>query len=206
MAGSLLDLGCGRGELTRRLVALDRFSVYGMDREMDPGIPGVTYRQVDLEHGSIDGTFDIVVCTELIEHLRNPFGFLARACAAVAPDGCLILSTPNVAGAASRLWFLLHGRLLNFSPTDLEESGHINPLALWQIEVVLGESGLEIDVARTTPYAPVVRSFRDRLFLIACRVIELGLRPRQPGNILVVRAWKRSRPAAGSPPEPRSAQ
>jgi SAM-dependent methyltransferase len=42
--------------------------------------------------------FDLVLASEVIEHLADPHGFLADITLAVAPYGWLVLSTPNAAG------------------------------------------------------------------------------------------------------------
>lgn len=42
--------------------------------------------------------FDLVLASEVIEHLGDPHGFLADITPAVAPHGWLVLSTPNAAG------------------------------------------------------------------------------------------------------------
>jgi 2-polyprenyl-3-methyl-5-hydroxy-6-metoxy-1,4-benzoquinol methylase len=56
-----------------------------------------------------DGSFDVVLCGDLLEHLRDPEGFLARVRPLLAPTGRVVLSTPNVANWAMRL-SLLAGR------------------------------------------------------------------------------------------------
>ncbi len=42
--------------------------------------------------------FDTVIAAEFIEHVENPYGFLRRVRNVLAPDGRLILSTPNPLG------------------------------------------------------------------------------------------------------------
>ena len=55
------------------------------------------------------GSFDVVLCGDLIEHLRDPEAFLARVRPFLKADGRLVLTTPNVANWAMRLG-LLAGR------------------------------------------------------------------------------------------------
>ena len=55
------------------------------------------------------GSFDVVLCGDLVEHLRDPERFLARVRPVLVPEGRLVLSTPNVANWAIRLG-LLAGR------------------------------------------------------------------------------------------------
>jgi SAM-dependent methyltransferase len=42
--------------------------------------------------------FDTIICAELIEHLENPYQFLRDLHPLLAPEGRLILSTPNPVG------------------------------------------------------------------------------------------------------------
>ena len=50
----------------------------------------------------VEGTFDLVTAMEVIEHTADPQQFLHALAQRLAPDGLLILSTPN-ATAWSRL-------------------------------------------------------------------------------------------------------
>jgi SAM-dependent methyltransferase len=43
----------------------------------------------------LPASFDVVVCLEVVEHLRNPNGFLERVGEVLTKDGVLIVSTPN---------------------------------------------------------------------------------------------------------------
>lgn len=45
-----------------------------------------------------DREFDTVICGELIEHIEKPYDFLRQLRSVVAPDGTLVLSTPNPLG------------------------------------------------------------------------------------------------------------
>lgn len=42
--------------------------------------------------------FDTIICGELIEHLEEPYAFMRQLRPALAPDGTLVLSTPNPLG------------------------------------------------------------------------------------------------------------
>lgn len=55
-----------------------------------------------------DGAFDLVFAGEVIEHVLDPDALLAEAYRVLAPDGTLLLTTPNLAAWFNRL-FLLFG-------------------------------------------------------------------------------------------------
>jgi O-antigen biosynthesis protein len=108
----VLDIGCSSGYLAKRLV--DRgCTVIGMD--LDPKDLEVAQQWcAEVYAGNIEdmglpfeeGTFDVVLCGDLVEHLRDPTAALARVRPLLKPGGLLVLSTPNVANWSIRLMFL----------------------------------------------------------------------------------------------------
>ena len=50
-----------------------------------------------------EGSFDLVLCTEIIEHLDNPLHLLAKANRVLKNERVLILSTPNLASLKNRV-------------------------------------------------------------------------------------------------------
>jgi 2-polyprenyl-3-methyl-5-hydroxy-6-metoxy-1,4-benzoquinol methylase len=111
----VLDVGCSSGYLARPLV--ERGCVV-VGVELDPEAAAVarTFCE-DVLVGDVESmelplesaSFDVVLCGDLIEHLRDPAAFLARVRPLLRADGRLVLSTPNVANWAMRL-SLLGGR------------------------------------------------------------------------------------------------
>ncbi|TVV74101.1 bifunctional 2-polyprenyl-6-hydroxyphenol methylase/3-demethylubiquinol 3-O-methyltransferase UbiG [Sphingomonas solaris] len=98
-----LDVGCGAGLLAEPLarlgatvtaldaapenIAVARAHAVGQRLTID-------YRAVGVETLA-DERFDLVTCMEVIEHVSDPAGFVAALARVLAPDGLLILSTPN---------------------------------------------------------------------------------------------------------------
>jgi GT2 family glycosyltransferase/2-polyprenyl-3-methyl-5-hydroxy-6-metoxy-1,4-benzoquinol methylase len=103
----VLDLGIGSGALGQSL------------RELDCTLDGVTinpqersvaaqwYRRIDLldldqdgwDDGFDDGAYDVIVCADVLEHLKRP-ELVLRACRRLLrPQGRLLVSIPNVAYA-----------------------------------------------------------------------------------------------------------
>jgi len=111
----VLDIGCSSGYLARPLVARG-CTVVGI--EQDP-VAAEEAREVcaevlvgDAETVELPfepASFDVVLCGDLIEHLRDPESFLARVRPLLRSDGRLVLTTPNVANWANRIG-LLAGR------------------------------------------------------------------------------------------------
>jgi methionine biosynthesis protein MetW len=107
-AGSrVLDLGCGDGALLAHLIQERGCSGYGV--EIDDGLllaaarRGIDVLQLDLEEGLAifeDGSFDVVLQLDTMQHLRNAEKML-RETARVGRSG--IVSFPNFAHWPNRL-------------------------------------------------------------------------------------------------------
>lgn len=112
-ARTLLDVGCSAGALGRRLVA-HGVVVDGIERDEAAAEEArASYRRVmigDLESmtlGLESGSYDVVVCADVIEHLRDPAKLLSCLRPLLVPGGRLIVSTPNVGNWSMRMLHLL---------------------------------------------------------------------------------------------------
>jgi 2-polyprenyl-3-methyl-5-hydroxy-6-metoxy-1,4-benzoquinol methylase len=121
----ILDFGAGRGamtlELTKRGAKLVAVEPFGYDFLAERGVS--VYR--DLTHLPDELSFDGIVSLEVIEHLRDPSGVLARLHKRLSPGGWLLITTPNAAGLPARLmgqhWreAAKPGHIVFFTPTAL---------------------------------------------------------------------------------------
>jgi SAM-dependent methyltransferase len=97
--GRALDLGCGDGRLTVELDAAELtaadVSAVALERAR-ARLPGA--RLVELEPDAPlpldDGSFDLVLCAETVEHVRDVQLFLSEIRRVLAPGGVLALTTP----------------------------------------------------------------------------------------------------------------
>ena len=107
-----LDVSCRNGEVMTALAARG-FEVRGTRFERGlPPIEGMPIDEgVDLTRGLPypDESFDLVVLTEVIEHLENHRAALGEVARVLRPGGHLILTTPNIMRLDSRLGFMLSG-------------------------------------------------------------------------------------------------
>lgn len=94
----ILDIGCGRGWMTD---ALSRFGeAMGVDlsvKEAQTLYPSLHFEEMDIVSRFPEGTYDVVVSSEVIEHLplEHQAEHIERIAGALRKDGLLILTTPN---------------------------------------------------------------------------------------------------------------
>jgi 2-polyprenyl-3-methyl-5-hydroxy-6-metoxy-1,4-benzoquinol methylase len=68
-------------------------------------------------------TFDAILCSHVLEHLREPSLTLARLARRLAPGGCVLIAVPNVLGWRQRLAFL-RGRF-EYTEDGVLDSTHL---------------------------------------------------------------------------------
>ena len=99
----VLDAGCGTGYGTRLLAEGGAREVVGIDlaesvlEAVAPTMPeSVRLQPGDLRKLEVpDNTFDLIVCFEVIEHFDDPSTVLDELARVLAPEGCLLISSPN---------------------------------------------------------------------------------------------------------------
>ncbi len=111
----ILDAGCGAGygcdllsRVAQKIIGVD-YSQEAIDyAKKHYSYPNLKFRMMDfLALDFDDGTFDLVTCLEVIEHLRDDHIFLKKAFHILKPNGVLVISTPN------RLTDHLHMKSIN---------------------------------------------------------------------------------------------
>jgi 2-polyprenyl-3-methyl-5-hydroxy-6-metoxy-1,4-benzoquinol methylase len=119
LRGRVLDYGAGVGDLTRRLLAMDRFdSVSAADIMRAPAdLARVNWIEQDLNEQIPDaeGEYDVVIAAEVIEHLENPRFTVRELYRLLRPGGTVLISTPNNESWRSILAMLVRGHYVAFS-------------------------------------------------------------------------------------------
>ena len=95
----VLDLGCSGARLSERIRERGH-QVTGVDSMEIPGVRGRLddFHIGDLEQGipaAAGSGFDVVVAADVIEHVRDPGRLLRQMADVLAPDGMILISTPN---------------------------------------------------------------------------------------------------------------
>ena len=141
-----LDVGCGAGLLTEPLARLGA-AVIGVDAS--PEVIAVARDhaermglKIDYRAGDVlelDGQFDLITAMEVIEHVADPAAFVKALAKRLAPDGLLVMSTPN-ATRWSKLLMITVGEGLGQIPRGTHEFEKF--VAPDRMKVLLGEAGL----------------------------------------------------------------
>jgi ubiquinone/menaquinone biosynthesis C-methylase UbiE len=98
----VLEVGCGAGHVLERFAGSARTGI-DLSAGMLARIRRRLGRDVELTRGTADrlpfadGAFDIVVCTEVLEHVPDPAAVVAELCRVAGPDGRVVVSIPNEA-------------------------------------------------------------------------------------------------------------
>ena len=111
-ARRVLDVGCGDGALGRAIKARRPTEVVGVtcSGEEARRARGILDEVVSADLESADlahlGTFDCIVCSHVLEHLREPARVLSRLRNNLASDGIVLIALPNTLHYRQRLAFL----------------------------------------------------------------------------------------------------
>lgn len=103
----VLDVGCGGGILADAM-ARKGAEVVGIDlaskalriaelHALEVQTPNITYREISAEDLAVEaaGTFDVVTCMEMLEHVPNPLSVVRACTTLVKPGGHVFFSTIN---------------------------------------------------------------------------------------------------------------
>ena len=140
-SGRLLEIGCGRGELLKRLK--NSFDVEGIDISrlaIDSASNSISRNRLsvlNIENKDIKGKYDIIIAFDLLEHLRNPIKIIDKIKRALNKGGIFIFSVPNKYG--------LYGSIMT-SMFNFIDRTHVSTYGRkrW-IEIMKGK-GFRIDI------------------------------------------------------------
>jgi SAM-dependent methyltransferase len=149
----VLDIGAHSGALLQRFADAGFSDLAAADLDTTVfKVPGVRLTRIDANQPFaqlFDRKFNLITCTDIIEHLDSPRQFFAQVRDLLSDDGHIAFSVPNVAFWEGRLKFALKGELWGFGSRNYMAQRHISPLTIDQTELLLREIGYK-PVAWTT--------------------------------------------------------
>lgn len=193
----VLDLGAGEGAFSKRLMD-SSYRVIAVEREEGRYHCNAPCHNLDLNLDFAEHwpeKFNLVVATEIIEHLNNPRHFINNCLKTLKENGWLVVTSPNMECWLSRISFLRDGRFLWFSEDDYHSIGHITPIFTWQIRQICQELGVElVQVSNTSnkflwnrlgeTYSSILRS---KAFYMGIFYPLMGGRKEGEINIFLIR-------------------
>jgi SAM-dependent methyltransferase len=194
----IVDIGCGDGKAAsvalavnpgHRLVGID-WSVDALRQAKARGLTSVRAAVDGISLPLLTGTADVVIMSELIEHVVDTDSALDEAWRVLKPGGSLLLSTPNLAAWYNRC-LLAFGVQPVFSEVSLRGvfgrpgtvvAGHLRIFTRRSLTGLLRARGFGSIEVSGAPYHDVPRPLRplDRVF---CRWPSAA-------SIILVRARK----------------
>jgi 2-polyprenyl-6-hydroxyphenyl methylase / 3-demethylubiquinone-9 3-methyltransferase len=164
-----LDVGCGGGILAEAMATAGA-KVIGIDlsdkalsvarlHQLESGVE-VDYRLITAETLAADqpGSFDIVTCMELLEHVPDPASTIAACATLVKPGGLVVFSTIN-RNPKAYLFAVVGGEyLLRLLPRGTHDYARfIKPS---ELAGFARRAGLEADDLIGMTYNPLNRTYR----------------------------------------------
>jgi len=165
----VLDVGCGGGILSDAM-ARKGASVLGIDlapkslkvaqlHALEAQTTGVEYREVSAEALATEqaGSFDVVTCMEMLEHVPDPAS-IVRACATlVKPGGWVFFSTLN-RNPKSFLFAIVGAEyVLNLLPRGTHEYARL--IRPSELAGHCRATGLDLQQTRGMEYNPLTRRY-----------------------------------------------
>jgi 2-polyprenyl-6-hydroxyphenyl methylase/3-demethylubiquinone-9 3-methyltransferase len=184
---TVLDVGCGGGILAESM-ARCAGHVTGIDlaarplgvarlHALEAGVENLDYREIATEALAAErpGTFDVVTCMEMLEHVPDPAAVVAACTALVKPGGWVFFSTLNRNPKAFLFAIIGAEYVLNLLPKGTHEYARfIRPseLARWA-----RDAGLVLQGSRGLQYNPLTR----RYWLSGDTSVNYLVASRKPG-------------------------
>jgi SAM-dependent methyltransferase len=148
----VLEVGCGSGQLGR-LLRQRGHRVTGVELIPEAAEQACEHLDAvvcaDVETEDLDlpaGSFQALVLADVLEHLVDPWGTLARLVPLLGPGGVVVVSLPNVQHV-DVIWRLLRGRW-DYRERGLLDIGHLRFFTLASIRKLFGGAGLRIETIR----------------------------------------------------------
>lgn len=172
----VLDVGCGVATLTLYLASLGA-QVTGVDISQraitlakaaqqainHPGIKSIKFQVGEIGTGRQQ--FDLIICSEIIEHVPDQQQFLQKINANLRPGGILLLTTPSSQNLLYRWGFYQDfdrrvGHLRRYTPTSITKLLRAHHFQVKKLNLVEGPLR---NILFTTPWGILIKIIRGPL-------------------------------------------
>ena len=167
----ILEIGCGGGEITRHLNVMGK-RVVGVEIDQDKAriakrfckelITGdIESKETINAVRSLNYHYDIILCSEVLEHLKHPEQTLQKLHTFLEPGAAILVVLPNVAFYKTRL-MLLAGRW-GYADEGILDRTHLRFFTKETAELLLIDTGYKIITSQATHYSSHYAFIYDRL-------------------------------------------
>jgi SAM-dependent methyltransferase len=172
-ARRILDIGCGDGAFGRAIKGRQPATVIGVTFSEEEAARAREYLDSvvtrDLESATLVdlGQFDCVVCSHVLEHLRDPVRVLKSLRDNLTKDGVVLVALPNVLHYRQRLAFL--GGRFRYTDGGLMDRTHYRFFDWTTAQALIAEAGLTAESVEAlggwpgSRFAGPLRASLDRL-------------------------------------------
>lgn len=202
-AGQILDVGCGAGDNARLLVASNKelkiFGITASQKEASVACESMESCLVaDIEYGvplELESTsFDCILFSHVLEHLREPSRILANFVPYLKEGGQVLIAVPNIANFRSR-WQLVMGRF-EYQKSGAFDETHLRFFTYYSVDHFLLRNVSDLDLVEKTVTGSVpLWIFRRYLFpdLLNQYIDRLGCQmfPNMFGGQIIINLVKR---------------
>lgn len=171
---TLLDIGCGSGELGAYLTQFKKIQVTGVTFSADEAalaeskIERVVVQDLEKFDAHNLQNFDCIVCSHVLEHLRSPGDLLQDLKSCFLPSGVLVVALPNVLHWRQRFQFMF-GRF-RYTEGGLMDNTHLRFYDWTSANALLTQAGFEIVHRYADGYVPFSRFLGKRLSVTVSRL------------------------------------
>jgi SAM-dependent methyltransferase len=150
----VLDVGCGTGSVTKHVISNRGATVIGLEpdeaRARRARERGLVVHMVPLSADIIEslGEFDVVLFADVLEHLADPWSILTLAKSALAPDGRIVASVPNVAHWSVRT-DIVRGRFA-YRESGIMDATHLRWFTEAGVRILFESAGVTVDAIKAT--------------------------------------------------------
>ncbi|MGA8088985.1 MAG: class I SAM-dependent methyltransferase [Terracidiphilus sp.] len=147
----VVDLGCGNGSILAQFRQYG-WELHGLDmsrsgiQEASKAYSGIQFGHADLttdlSSHPLVGRCDVVISTEVVEHVFLPRLYAKNCSSFLKPGGILVISTPYH-GYLKNLALAFFGKM-DFHYTALLDYGHIKFWSRRTLTILLTEAGFEV--------------------------------------------------------------
>lgn len=148
---SILELGCGAGGTGRAMLAAGKAGRYvGIELSETaaaaaaPHFSQVLIGDVEvIDLSGLEGQFDALIISEVLEHLRDPWTTLQRLVACVKPGGEIFASSPNISH-----WMVIRdllGGRFDYAGTGVMDATHLRWFTPTSYRQLFERAGVTVD-------------------------------------------------------------